>query len=171
MRILLTGFMGAGKTTVGRLLAEQLRLDFVDLDQEIESASGLRVREIFERHGEPEFRALERRLLAEALGRDEIVIAAGGGTLADAETLELARRSGVVVWLNPTFSTLVARIGPRGKSDRPLFGDETQAFDLYRSRLPSYRQADLRIDVGPDEQAREVAARIALLLARPVCTT
>ena len=114
MRVLLTGFMGAGKTTVGRLLAERLRVPFVDLDAEIEARSGLAVRDLFARHGEPEFRRIEQQLLVEALARDPLVLATGGGTLVDADNLALAKESGLVVWLNPPFAVIARRIGPLG---------------------------------------------------------
>jgi len=169
--VVLTGFMGAGKTTVGEALARALALPFVDLDREIEAESGRSVREIFAESGEPEFRRLERRRLELALAAGDRVIAAGGGTLVEPANLELARARGVVVWLNPPFATLMARIGPLGKLDRPLFRDETAAFDLYRSRLDAYRRADLRIDVDAREEPDEVAARIALRLAEMPCST
>ena len=170
MRIVLTGFMGAGKTTVGRRLAAILGWPFVDLDQRIEERCGATVREIFDRDGENVFRALEREELARALGADPIVVATGGGTLALPANLELARSSGLVVWLNPTFSTIARRVGGRGKEDRPLFRDEETAFALYRERLPAYGEADLKLDVGPDESVAEVATRLRLRLAECGCS-
>ena len=171
MRVLLTGFMGAGKTTVGRLLAEKLRLPFVDLDAEIEARSGLAVRELFACHGEAEFRRLERQLLVEMLARDPLVMATGGGTLVDPDNLALAKGAGLVIWLNPPFAVIARRIGPLGKRDRPLFPDEAAAFDLYRRRLPAYQRADLQIDVGAAESAPEVAARAALRVSELLCST
>jgi shikimate kinase len=171
VRVLLSGFMGAGKTTVGRLLAARLGWPFVDLDAEIEARSGLAVRELFARHGEPEFRRRERQVLVEMLERDPLVLATGGGTLVDPDNLELAKRAGLVVWLNPPFAVIARRIGPLGKRDRPLFPDEAAAFDLYRRRLPTYRLADLTLDVGADECAEEVAARAALRVSELACST
>lgn len=171
MRVVLTGFMGAGKTTVGRLLAERLGWQFVDLDQEIESRVGRSIREIFERDGEAGFRRVERELLVEALTMDPVVIAAGGGTLTFPENLEWARSQAMVVWVNPDFATLARRIGGTGKLDRPLFRDESGALALYRDRLPAYALSDLRIDVAPEERAEEVAARIALRLTEAKCST
>lgn len=171
MRILLTGFMGAGKTTVGRLIAERLRLPFVDLDSEIETRTGLAVRELFSRHGEPEFRRVEREVLSELLARDPLVLATGGGTLVDPDNLALAQSAGLVVWLNPPFVEIARRVGPLGKEDRPLFPDEAAAFDLYRRRLPMYRRADLQIDVAAGESAAEVASRAALRLTELLCNT
>ncbi len=171
MRIVLTGFMGAGKTTVGRLLARRLEWPFVDLDAEIERRAGASIRELFERRGEARFRELEKSVFAEVLTADPAVIAAGGGTLTFADNLELARARAVVVWLNPSYATIVARIGAKGKMDRPLFRDETGGFDLFRERLPAYAQADLKIDVGANEAAEEVASRLALRIEERACTT
>ncbi len=171
MRVVLTGFMGAGKTTVGRLLADRLGWPFVDLDQEIEAKAGRSIREIFEREGEAVFRRVERELLVEALALDPVVIAAGGGTLTFSENLERARAQAMVVWLNPDFATLARRIGGTGKPDRPLFRDEVGALALYRDRLPAYALSDLRVDVAAEERAEEVAARIALRLTEARCST
>jgi shikimate kinase len=169
MRIFLTGFMGAGKTTVGRRLAELLGTRFVDLDQQIEERAGETVREIFARHGEPAFRRLELEALEAALGHDEVVVATGGGTMSSEIGARSIGGAGLSVWLNPSFATIVGRIGGLGKGDRPLFRDEAQALALYRDRLPAYRRADLTVDIGPHEAPEEIAARIALLLRERRC--
>jgi len=169
MRIFLTGFMGAGKTTVGSRLAALLGLPFVDLDQEIERQAGATVREIVEGQGEVAFRRLELEALQVVLGKGDAVVATGGGTLTTDPGARLVRESGLAVWLNPSFATIVERIGTLGKLDRPLFREEAQVLALYRERLPAYRRADLVVDVGPGEAAAEVAARIALLLRERRC--
>lgn len=170
MTVVLTGFMGSGKTTVGESLADALALPFVDLDREIERQAGRSIRDIFAQSGEEEFRRLERRQLEAVLDGEARVVAAGGGTLVSPANLELARARSLVVWLNPAFSTLMSRIGPLGKSDRPLFRDEKSVFDLYRQRLDAYRQADIRIDVEAREEPTEVAARVALLMTERMCS-
>jgi shikimate kinase len=166
LRIYLTGFMGAGKSAVGRRLAERLGVPFVDLDEEIETRAGLRVREIFEWHGESEFRRLEQETLRATGELEDAVVATGGGTVTFEANARWIRENGLSVWLNPSFATIVGRIGGLGKKDRPLFRDEAQALGLYRERLPAYRQADLTVDVRPEEHPQEVAARVALLLGK-----
>lgn len=165
MRVYLTGFMGSGKTAVGRELAARLGARFVDLDEEIEQRAGMTVREIFERHGEPVFRQMEQEALRATAEAPDLVVATGGGTVTFEANARWIRANGVSVWLNPAFATIVSRIGGLGKRDRPLFQDEVQALALYRERLPAYRQADLAVDVGPGEQPAEIAARIALMIA------
>lgn len=158
--------MGAGKTTVGNRLADNLGLPFFDLDAEIEQLVGMTVREIFETLGEPGFRSLEHESLRALCQRPRLVAATGGGTLTHSASQELIGRSGLTVWLHPPFSAIVERIGGVGKEDRPLFRDEVQAWHLYRQRLPTYRRCDLRVDVDAGEQAEEVAARIALMIRK-----
>lgn len=166
MRIYLTGFMGSGKTTVGRLLAERLGVPFLDLDQEIEQRAGMRVRDIFERSGEAEFRRMEAEALRATAAYPDVVVATGGGTTTFEGNARLIAGHGLSVWLNPAFQTIVARIGGLGKLDRPLFKDEVQALALYRERLPAYRRADLTMDVAPGEEPEEIAARLALMIGK-----
>ena len=171
MRVFLTGFMGAGKTTVGRRLAERLSDPFVDLDQEVERRAGMRIREIFDSQREPAFRLLEQEALRATFDLPDVVVATGGGTMTFEANASWMRSNGLAVWLNPPFATIVARIGALGKEDRPLFKDEVQAFALYRQRLPAYRRADLTVDAGPDEGPEEIAARIAMRIAERRCAT
>jgi shikimate kinase len=163
VKIYLVGFMGAGKTTVGRLLAARLGYPFVDLDQEIERDAGQSVREIFESEGEVGFRAREWQRLETVRRLPAAVVATGGGTVAQPGARS-AMVDGLVIWLNPPFATIAQRIGVFGKAERPLFRDEAQAMDLYRQRLDAYRSADLRFDTRSDESAEETTSRIELAL-------
>jgi shikimate kinase len=171
MRIFLTGFMGSGKSTVGRRLAERLGAPFIDLDEEIERRAGMTVREIFERHGELAFRQMEHEALRATLELPDVVVATGGGTMVFERNFRLIQAGGLSVWLNPPFATIAARIGTLGKRDRPLFQDERQALALYRERLPAYQRADLTVDAGSGEGPEEVAARIALRIGERRCAT
>ena len=164
MRIFLTGFMGCGKTTVGRRLAQRLGVGFVDLDEEIERRAGMTVRQIFEQQGEPVFRQMEGEALRGTLALPDVVVALGGGTMAFETNAALIGANGLSVWINPAFATISSRIGGRGKADRPLFKDDVQALALYRERLPAYRRADVTMDVASYEGPEEIAARIALLI-------
>lgn len=164
MHYFLTGFMGCGKTTVGRHLAERVERPFLDLDTEIERRAELSVREIFDRGGESLFRRLEHDTLVEVVDAPESVIATGGGTVTLERNLEILSRTGITVWLEPPFDVIARRVGVGGKRDRPLFESETQALELYRSRLPAYRRADLRLAVEAGERPEEVAARLELLI-------
>ncbi|MGH9363615.1 MAG: shikimate kinase, partial [Thermoanaerobaculia bacterium] len=115
MRLFLTGFMGAGKTTIGRLLAGRLGCPFVDLDEEVERRAGMSVRRIFETLGEPEFRRLEAEELAKSVSREDVVVATGGGTVCFDESARLVRARGLTVWLKPSFATLTRRIAGAAK--------------------------------------------------------
>jgi shikimate kinase len=148
--VALAGFMGSGKTTVGQQLARQLAWRFVDLDDRIEQAAGLGISEFFDRHGEPSFRLLEAAQLRAALGRsfelrEPAVLALGGGTYAQHGAPEFLKTQNVpVIWLDAPLETLLARC--MTMTGRPLFRDEVSFRSLHAQRLPSYQQADYRVD-------------------------
>lgn len=162
--------MGSGKTTVGTLLARQLAWRFVDLDERIEEAAGLRIPEIFEKLGEPAFRQIEAQQLRGALGRalelrESLVLALGGGTYAQQGAPEFLRTANVsVVWLDSPIEVLLARC--MTMTGRPLFRDENSFRALYSTRLPSYQQADHRVDASG-----EPAQVVAEILKRGIVTT
>jgi shikimate kinase len=148
--VCLAGFMGAGKSTVGNRLAQQLGWRFVDLDERIEAAAGITIPEFFERHGEPAFRQLEADQLRAALGRasefrESTIIALGGGTYAQPGAPEFLRNAGVpVVWLDTPIEVLLSRC--MTMTGRPLFRDEASFRALHAQRLASYQLADFRVD-------------------------
>jgi len=154
--VLLLGFMGCGKTTVGRLLARRLGWAFVDLDEEIERRQGRTIRQIFEENGEPYFRDAERALLAELLRRgqqESLVVALGGGTAAQPGSLELLRdHGGITIWLDCPLEELRRRC--QGMTQRPLFKDTASFRALFEQRVLFYRQSDFRVAADrPDPQS------------------
>jgi shikimate kinase len=165
--VCLTGFMGSGKSTVGRLLAAQLAWHFSDLDAEIESESGLSISQIFAQKGEAVFREIEyeclKRGLAAASARNtRLVLALGGGTFTQPRNATLLRepaRGAAVIWLDCPAEELLQRCVLMG--DRPLFRDEASFRKLYEERLPYYRQADYRVESG-GEPMRVVEHILAL---------
>lgn len=146
--ILLLGFMGSGKTTVGRSLSRRLGWNFVDLDAEIERTQGRTINQIFAAEGEPYFRQVERWMLEQVLDRAEsvpTVVALGGGTYAQPEVREwIQARGGIAVWLHCPLEELRRRC--RGLRHRPLFRDAASFQQLYEQRLPFYQQADFRVE-------------------------
>ncbi len=169
-RIVLTGFMGAGKTTVGRLLAARLNWDFLDLDAYIESRAGLSVPSIFSAHGEAHFRQLESAALASALGRNRLVLALGGGApevLTNRLLLEQTPATSTV-FLDAPFSALFDRcmmqaLNP-GTTGRPVLADPAAAEARFLARHPIYlRLAHLTLDTAaltPDETVAALLARL-----------
>jgi shikimate kinase len=145
--IVLVGLMGAGKTTVGRRLAEKLGLAFVDADHEIELAAGQTIPEIFARHGETYFRDGERKVIARLLENGAQVLATGGGAYMNAETRAAIRRHGISIWLRADFDLLMSRV--RRRSNRPLLqNDDPEAVmrKLIAERYPVYAEADITVD-------------------------
>jgi shikimate kinase len=163
--------MGAGKSSVGGLLADVMKLRFVDLDHRVEQRAGESIAAIFERRGEPAFRRLETSALAEAAAESGVVVATGGGVMISAGNRELMARTGVTVWLNPDFETIARRLRDEPPGRRPLFRDPARAEALFRQRLPAYGSADLRVDILADEQPAAVAARVADRLLERRCAT
>lgn len=145
-KIYLVGFMGAGKTTVGRALARRLDWRFEDIDERIERAEGRDVAAIFRQAGEPYFRALERQALLDLLPARGVVVATGGGTPVDAANRALMARDGVVAWLDAPFATVTARLPVDGR--RPLAANRSEMERLYNERLAAYAQAHARFDVA-----------------------
>jgi len=162
--IYLVGFMGCGKSTVGRALADELGWNFFDLDHEIESGAGSSIGEIFDDQGEEMFRALESAALAKRVRSVESghpqVIALGGGALMNDQNFELVINHGVVVWLDAPFDLIERRVA--AESHRPLARDRQKLRELFDLRLPRYAQADFRVE-APDEEAVATAARILAL--------
>jgi len=128
--VVLVGMMGAGKSSVGRRLANRLGIPFVDADVEIEKAAGMTISEIFAAHGEPYFRAGETRVIARLLEGGPQVLATGGGAFMNADTRAAIRLKGISVWLRATVEVLNRRIKRRG--DRPLLKDVDPAETLRR---------------------------------------
>ncbi|MDZ4777386.1 MAG: shikimate kinase [Alphaproteobacteria bacterium] len=165
--IVLVGLMGAGKTTVGRRLAALLRLPFVDADEEIEKAAGLKIAEIFAMHGEEEFRRGERRVIARLLHGPPQVLATGGGAFMNDETRALVLAHATSVWLRADLDVLMRRVEKR--DNRPLLkqGDPRATMErLMAERYPIYGEADLVVDSNNGPHASAVTAVIRALAAR-----
>lgn len=149
--LVLVGLMGAGKSAIGKRLAEQWNVTFVDSDEEIEKREGITVSEIFANHGEPEFRRMEREVIAHDLKFPPHILATGGGAFIQPETRELIRKEAISVWLKADIEVLLDRVSR--KHTRPLLeqGDKRATLEkLMRERYPVYEQAD--IVVNSDEQ-------------------
>ena len=165
-RVYLVGFMGAGKSTVGRALAARLGVPFVDLDEAFETLSGATVRRAFEERGEAWFREREAELLRGTEALPDAVIALGGGTFTFPENRAVVQRSGRSIFLHVPFEVVAARL--RGKAaDRPLFRSLEDARSLYEARLPSYRLSDGTLLLEGDEGVDAVVERIVGALSAP----
>ena len=156
-RIYLVGFMGAGKSSVGRVLSKRLGWTFLDLDTEIERSQKMTVQEIFRQSGESQFRQLERDHLKRVSAQKDAVIALGGGAYIDSQNREVADVTGLTVWLDATFSSIQQRVKIDGS--RPLFEDNERAERLYRERRPAYALAGMHVSTegrSPDAVALEI---------------
>ena len=165
--IVLVGLMGAGKTSVGRRLAEMLDVSFHDSDTEIEAASaGMAIPEIFDRYGEAEFRRLERGVLKRLLNEAPSVLATGGGAFMNDETRSEISKSALSVWLSVDLDTIWQRVGNR--PGRPLL-DTTDPFQtlqkLFEVRAPVYALADLTVPSSRGDNQDRVAREVVLAIA------
>ena len=166
--IVFVGLMGAGKTVIGRKVAQTLGLEFVDSDHEIEAVSRMTIPELFERYGEPEFRALEQRVIQRILEQGPRVVSTGGGAFMNEQTREAIRANGISVWLKADLDLLMERVSK--KQNRPLLKDPDPRGVMARlmaTRYPVYATADVTVitrDAGKDVIADEAMQAVALHL-------
>lgn len=161
MKIYLCGFMGCGKTRIGKTLAKQAEMTFADLDKYIVDNEGMSIPEIFDKFGEPHFRALEAKYISEM--PDNSVVALGGGAIINENTAKTARESGKVVFLDADFETCYSRI--KDDSNRPLAynNPKEKVKELFDTRRPVYSErSDITVKaVGTPES---IAERIGKLI-------
>ena len=163
--LVLVGMMGAGKTTVGRRLATRLGRHFVDSDEEIEKAANMTIPEIFESHGEAEFRSGEARVIARLLRDEHIVLGTGGGAFINPETRALIKADALSVWIKADLDLLYSRVSRC--SNRPLLktANPRQTLKgLIEARYPIYAEADITVvsrDVPQDQVADDIIAALA----------
>jgi shikimate kinase len=166
-RIVLTGFMGSGKSTVGPLVARRLGWRFIDVDDAIEQEAGATIAELFARHGESPFRDREHATIARLAAGDALVLALGGGAIERAETRELLLTTPgtLLIHLHVELATTLARCSGT-EHVRPILADQSNLANRYSKRLPLYRTAHISITVDkltPDEIVDAIlrAARLA----------
>jgi shikimate kinase len=145
-KVYLVGFMGAGKTSVGRSLARRLDWRFIDVDEQIEERERQTVSDIFVRHGEPYFRGVERAVLVNQVPLRHAVVATGGGTFVDPQNRAMMKADGLAVWLDVPLEDVIARIPQDGR--RPLAADRANLERLFHSRRAAYEEAHLCIPAG-----------------------
>ena len=158
--IVLVGFMGTGKSAVGKKLAEKLKRDFLELDDSIEAKEKMPIKDIFEKKGEPYFRMVEKEVIKEASSRKNIVISAGGGAIVDEENFKNLKNSGTIIYLKASLETILKRT--KGLKTRPLLNvpdPKKQIEELLKKREPYYNKADFSIDTD-NITAEQVAENI-----------
>ncbi|WP_187430069.1 Shikimate kinase [Roseobacter fucihabitans] len=167
--VVMVGMMGAGKTAVGRTLAQLLNVSFLDSDLEIEAAANMSVPEIFARDGEAFFRARETEVIHRLLQDRKCVLSTGGGAFLSPENRANISHSGVAVWLDAELELLWSRV--RHRDTRPLLqtaDPKATLAELYAKRVPEYAKADLRVSCAPPVSLENMAKRVAsVLLTRP----
>lgn len=159
--IVLVGLMGAGKTSVGRRLAQSLDLPFVDADQEIEAAAGCSIEDFFELYGEPAFREGEERVIERLLNGGPQILSTGGGAFMSPVTRDHIAKKGLSVWLKADLETLMKRTARR--NDRPLLKDgdpESTLRRLIDERYPVYAEADITVESSTESV--EASAKLAI---------
>jgi shikimate kinase len=158
--IYLVGFMGSGKSTVGRRLAHHVGWSFFDLDDEIEAAERTPIAVIFDSRGETEFRRIEAQMLRQHVASIErgqpAVLALGGGAFAQSQNRQVVENNGVTVWLDCPFEIVFRRVAPT--SHRPNARDPEKFRALYWERVESYRLADIHVAIESDDADQTVEA-------------
>ena len=144
--VVLVGLMGSGKSTIGRKLAQVIDIEFFDSDTEIENASRMSVIDLFAVYGEPEFRALEQRVMLRLMEDGPRIISTGGGAFINPEVREAVLKGGIAVWLDADIDVLMERVGRR--ETRPLLNNddpEATMRNLMETRYPTYAEAQIRV--------------------------
>ena len=169
--IVLVGMPGSGKSAVGRRLATRLDIAFVDADEEIESAAGKPIMDIFKDHGEAYFREGERKVIARLLGSGPQVLATGGGALLAAETRDNISRSGISIWLKAELPVLMRRVLKR--NTRPLLEKDPEGVmrQLMEARYPIYATADITVESRDLPHETVVGEIIDALVNHPLLTS
>ena len=162
--IVLVGFMAAGKTTIGRRLADRLGVPFVDIDEEVEQAFGLSVNEIFALRGEQEFRKAERGLVADRIASGPTVISVGGGCYVDGETRTAINNQAIAIWLDPPFELILERLAR--STTRPLASGKSpgELLELWAQRRQCYAEANIRVETSegdPQETVENILKSLA----------
>ena len=171
--LVLVGLMGAGKSTIGKRVAQMLGIPFIDADTEIEAVSRMTIPELFERYGEPEFRDLERRVIRRILRTGPKVLATGGGAFMNEQTRKAITRAGVSVWLKADLDVLMERVSRKG--NRPLLktaNPRATMQELMDKRYPVYELSDITV-MSRDEKKDVMAGEVidALVAMLPVTAT
>ena len=171
--LVLVGLMGAGKSTIGKRVAQMLGIPFIDADTEIEAVSRMTIPELFERYGEPEFRDLERRVIRRILRSGPKVLATGGGAFMNEQTRKAITRAGVSVWLKADLDVLMERVSRKG--NRPLLktaNPRATMQELMDKRYPVYELSDITV-MSRDEKKDVMAGEVidALVAMLPVTAT
>ncbi|MDP2921738.1 MAG: shikimate kinase [Candidatus Omnitrophota bacterium] len=158
--IILVGFMGTGKSVVGKLLAKKLKKDFLELDEAIEAREKMSIKDIFEKKGEPHFRSVEKEVVKEASLRKNTVISAGGGAIIDEENFKNLKSSGIIICLKASPDTILKRT--KNIKTRPLLNvpdPKKQIGELLKKREPYYNKADFSVNTNNltiDQVAEEI---------------
>jgi len=167
--IFLIGFMGAGKTSVGEVLAARLGFQFIDLDQRLNALFDASTPDIFARHGEEAFRAAERDELARCAAEHDVVVATGGGAFCGEMSREIIHSAGgISVLLDLPWGALGARLAS-DHAGRPKYGGAEQARRLFESRLPDYRRAMVVVELEGSESAEVAVDHVMAALAEAPC--
>ncbi|MBO5060880.1 MAG: shikimate kinase [Clostridia bacterium] len=161
MNIVLTGYMGSGKTAVGTYLAEKQGLTFLDSDSMIEQQCGMSISEIFAASGEEYFRSVEAEVIERISEYDGAVISTGGGVVLNTQNIAELRKNGVIVNLEPEEDVILTRLGA-DDGTRPLIKDSsmTEILERFNARKPYYDNCDIKIKVTKDKGIAEVAEEI-----------
>lgn len=165
--IILTGFMGTGKTAVGREIARILQMNLIDIDTEIEKSERMTINSIFEQFGEARFREIETEMIKKKSKKKNVVISTGGGAVLKQENMDMLRKNGVIVCLRAAPETILRRTG--NSKERPLLNVEDplrKIHDLLNYRNPFYEKADFTVDTEdrtPLQIAEEIIDRVKMV--------